>query len=248
MASAAHRIPPGGIVRSGNGGPPLERRRGASRPDSDGVIDESSTDRGQAMTDTAETRPALGSAIGPISARWGWFVALGVIDLVLGGIASTNLMLANLASALFIGAAMLVSGLFQIAHALSSRRLRSLLLWLCAGIVYAAAGAVVLYDPVLASLELSLLAGVLMAAAGVMRIWAGFHARPAAGWGWIVAAGILTTCVGLLVIAAWPVIGIWLLGAMLVVDLIFQGCGLIAFGVALKTRALRQPPGAPARA
>jgi uncharacterized membrane protein HdeD (DUF308 family) len=41
------------------------------------------------------------------------------------------------------------------------------------------------------------------------------------------------------VVAAWPAIGLWFLGAMLVVDLIFQGWGLIAFGVALRARSLR---------
>ncbi|MGA7996218.1 MAG: HdeD family acid-resistance protein, partial [Bradyrhizobium sp.] len=39
---------------------------------------------------------------------------------------------------------------------------------------------------------------------------------------------------------AWPAISLWLLGAMLVVDLIFQGWGFIAFGMALKADASRQ--------
>ncbi len=34
---------------------------------------------------------------------------------------------------------------------------------------------------------------------------------------------------------------VWFLGAMLVVDLIFQGWGLIAFGLALKARTSRRP-------
>ncbi|WP_407178797.1 HdeD family acid-resistance protein [Bradyrhizobium sp. STM 3562] len=188
---------------------------------------------------TLEVKPALGSAIRAISGKWGWFVVLGVGDLILGGIASTNLMLANLASVLFIGAAVLVSGLFQIVHAFTARGLGSFLFWLLSGLVYAAAGAIILYDPVLASVELSLLAGVFMVVAGVMRAWAGLRSRPAAGWRWIVAAGVLTLCVGAILIAAWPSIGLWFLGAMLVVDLIFQGWGFLAFGIALKVRASR---------
>ena len=193
------------------------------------------------MTSTLEFKPTLGSAIRAISGKWGWFVALGIVDLILGGIASTNLMLANLASVLFIGGAVLVSGLFQIVHAFSARGLSSFLFWLLAGLVYAAAGAIILYDPILASVELSLVAGLFMVVAGVMRAWAGFHSRPAAGWRWIVAAGVLTLCVGIILIAAWPSIGLWFLGAMLVVDLIFQGWGYIAFGIALKARASRHP-------
>lgn len=191
------------------------------------------------MTDAVEMKPTLGTAIHAISGKWGWFVALGVGELILGGIASANLMAANLASVLVIGAAMLVAGIFQIIHAFTARGMRGFLFWQLAGIVYAVAGAIVLYDPVFASLTLSLTVGVFLVAAGVMRIWAGVHARPMAGWRWIVAAGVLTFAVGVMIVALWPAIGLWLLGAMLVVDLIFQGWGLIAFGIGLKARASR---------
>jgi uncharacterized membrane protein HdeD (DUF308 family) len=150
-----------------------------------------------------------------------------------------NLMAATLASVLVVGAAVFVAGIFQIIHAFYARGAKSGLLWLGAGLVYAAAGVVILYDPVFASLTLSLTAGIFLLLAGAMRTWAGFHARPAEGWGWIAAAGTLTFCVGVAVVVAWPAIGLWFLGAMLVVDLIFQGWGFIAFGAALKARSMR---------
>jgi uncharacterized membrane protein HdeD (DUF308 family) len=75
------------------------------------------------MTNTLEIKPTLRSGIRAITGKWGWFVALGIAELILGGVASTNLLLANLASVLFIGAAMLVGGIFQIVHAFSARGL-----------------------------------------------------------------------------------------------------------------------------
>ena len=56
------------------------------------------------MTDALNAKPALGTAIHAITGKWGWFVALGVGELILGGIASTNLLAASLASVLVIGA------------------------------------------------------------------------------------------------------------------------------------------------
>jgi uncharacterized membrane protein HdeD (DUF308 family) len=191
------------------------------------------------MADTTAIKPSLGSSVRAISRKWGWFVALGIAQLILGGIASANLFAADLASVLVVGAAMLAAGIFQIVHAFSARGVRGFLFWLLGGIVYGAAGAVIFYDPILASFALSLVAGVLLVVTGILRAWAGFHSRPAAGWQWLVAAGILTFCVGVIVIAAWPGVGLWLLGAMLVVDLVFQGWGFIAFGIALKARASR---------
>jgi len=111
--------------------------------------------------------------------------------------------------------------------------------WQLGGVVYAAAGSIILDDPLLASLALSLAAGGLMIVAGLARLRAGFHMRPAAGWQWIAAAGVLTVGVGTMLVATWPGISLWLLGAMLVVDLIFQGWGLIAFGISLKMRSSR---------
>jgi uncharacterized membrane protein HdeD (DUF308 family) len=191
------------------------------------------------MTDATQMRPTLGTAIHALSGKWSWFVALGVGELILGGIASANLMAVNFASVLVIGAAMVVAGIFQMLHAVTVRGMRGIMFWLLGGIVYAVVGAIILYDPLLASLALSLTVGVFLAAAGVMRVWAGFHARPMAGWRWIVAAGMLTFCVGVVIVGLWPSIGLWLLGAVLTVDQIFQGWGLIAFGVGLKGRASR---------
>jgi uncharacterized membrane protein HdeD (DUF308 family) len=41
---------------------------------------------------------------------------------------------------------------------------------------------------------------------------------------------------GILVIAAWPSISLWLLGVFLTVDLIFQGWGFIALGLAVRRK------------
>ena len=121
------------------------------------------------MTDALHAKATLGTAVHGITGKWGWFVALGIGELILGGVASANLLAASLASVLVIGAAMVVAGIFQIIHGFSARGLRGFLFWQLAGIVYAAAGAIILYDPVLASFTLSLAAGLLMVAAGIMR-------------------------------------------------------------------------------
>jgi uncharacterized membrane protein HdeD (DUF308 family) len=195
---------------------------------------------GAMNSQAAAAKPSLGAAVHAITGKWGWFVALGVGEFILGGIASSNLFAASLASALVIGAAMIGAGILQIVHGISMRGVRSFLPWQVGGIVYALAGAVIVYNPLLASLTLSLAVGAMLAASGLVRAWAGFHARPAAGWRWVVAAGVVTFIVGVVLLAAWPAIGLWYLGAMLVVDLIFQGWGLLAFGMALRARAVRQ--------
>ena len=56
----------------------------------------------------------LKNAIGQAHDKWGWFVALGVLLLILGGIAFANLFVATVASVFFVGWLMLISGVMEI--------------------------------------------------------------------------------------------------------------------------------------
>lgn len=58
------------------------------------------------MTEAVAARPALARVIQALDGKCGWFVALGIGELILGGIASANLMAASFASILAIGATM----------------------------------------------------------------------------------------------------------------------------------------------
>ena len=59
------------------------------------------------------------TAIGSASEKWGWFVALGVLLLILGVIALGNLFVATIASVYFIGWLMLLAGVIEIVSGLS---------------------------------------------------------------------------------------------------------------------------------
>lgn len=194
------------------------------------------------MTDAAAKPRSIGSYTRQVRSNWAWFVLLGAGFLVAGGIAGLNLVTATLVSILYIGVMMLVGAGMTIAHAFSVEGWRLKLLHALAAIVYAIAGAIVLYDPILASFSLSLTMGILMCAAGGLRVGLGLRARDKEGWGWVVAAGVFTALTGILVILAWPGISLWLLGAFLTVDLIFQGCGYIAFGLSLRSSGRRRAP------
>ena len=52
-----------------------------------------------------------------LSAKWGWFLVLGIILLVVGIIAAFTLPFATEAVAIYIGIMMLVGGIVQIIHA-----------------------------------------------------------------------------------------------------------------------------------
>ena len=186
------------------------------------------------MANVADTSVEDRSLSGQLQHNWGWFVALGVILLLLGFVAIGNLLAATIASVLFIGVLMIFSGVAQAAHAFRVKGWAGFLFWLISGILYGAAGVLTFYNPLLAASVLTLLIGISLIVAGAFRLVIGWRLRPSRGWGWIVAAGVVTVATGILVMVGWPVTALWLLGMILAVDLTFQGVALIAFGLALR--------------
>jgi uncharacterized membrane protein HdeD (DUF308 family) len=77
--------------------------------------------------------------------------------------------------------------------------------------------------------------GLLAASSGLSRIWLSLHARARHGWGWIAASGMVTILTGLVFLLGWPVDSLWLLGLVLAIDLIFQGCALLGLAARLRT-------------
>jgi uncharacterized membrane protein HdeD (DUF308 family) len=172
--------------------------------------------------------------ISELRARWGWFVALGVLMVIAGVVALGNELLATVVSVFFVGALMLISGIFQIVHAFGVKSWGRFFWWLISGLVYALAGIFAYMNPLLASTVLTLMLAIALVVSGVMRIMVGLEHRSAPNWGWIVAAGVVTALAGLIIAIQWPVSSLFVLGIFLGIDLIFQGATLTMFGLSLR--------------
>lgn len=176
-----------------------------------------------------------GIAADNIRAAWGWFVALGAVFIVLGLIASSQLLLATVVTVYYLGATIIMAGILQIVQSCRLSRWTGFILWLLSGLLYIGAGIMSFMNPALASSALTLLLALFTAASGIARIWLGAGAMSERGWGWIVASGVLSTVVGLLVLVGWPVNSAWVLGLILSIDLIFQGCTMLGAGFRLRS-------------
>lgn len=191
------------------------------------------------MTFSSGLPDAVKGQLGELHKKWGWFVGLGVLLLLVGGVAFGNLLLATVASVYLVGFMMLLAGGFQIAHAFGVKDWGGFIWWMLGGLLYAAAGVVAYLNPLLASAVLTLLLAAGLLASGVLRAWVGYKHRSNRRSGWIIASGALTTLTGLIIAIGWPVNSLWVLGMFLAIDLIFQGWTLIALGLAFKAGAAR---------
>lgn len=185
------------------------------------------------MTSALERRDGL-DPLGEARAKWGWFVALGALLLFFGCVALGNLFVATVASVYLVGSLMLVAGAFEIVHAFGVKSWGGFFWWIASGLLYAIAGFVAFYNPLLATAVLTFLLAASLMAAGVLRVWIGMKHRASSKSGWLIAAGVVTALAGLIIAIGWPVNSLWVLGIFLAIDLIFQGWTFIAFGLALR--------------
>ncbi len=189
------------------------------------------------MTLTPDITDTLKERANELRAKWGWFVALGIMMLIFGGIALGNLLIATVASVYLVGIMMLMAGGFEIVHAFGVKTWSGFFGWLLGGLLYAIAGIVAFINPALAAGVLTLLLAASLVAAGVVRAWIGFKHWSEKGAGWIIAAAVITALCGIVIAIGWPVNSVWVLGMFLAIDMIFQGWASIALGLALKSGA-----------
>lgn len=178
----------------------------------------------------------LAQALGQLSSRWGWFVAVGVLLVALGLFALGHVVAATLVSVVFVGAMMLVGGVLQLVHAWRLKGWQGFLFWTLSGLLYGAAGLLAIVRPETGASLLTLLFGATLIGTGCLRLWLWFGNRAQRGWQWLALSGLVTTVTGLLIAASWPGSSAWVLGLVLGIDLMFQGWMLLFLGLALRQR------------
>ncbi len=171
-----------------------------------------------------------------IGSKWGWFLALGIVITLLGLYAMVNVVMATIASILFIAAIMLVAGVGYIIHAFQVRGWENVLYWALSGLVYLGAGIFAYMNPIAASAVLTLMMAVLLLISGIARLVAGFRMRGSGGT-YVILSGVVTALGGLLIALGWPASSLFVLGLFLSVDLLIQGTTLIGLALALRKLA-----------
>ena len=70
----------------------------------------------------------------------------------------------------------------------------------------------------------------LLAAAGVVEFVLAFRIKPHRGWGWLLANGILSLALAMLIAIGWPLDSLVLIGYLVGFQIIAFGVARIAFG------------------
>ncbi|MFV0445359.1 MAG: HdeD family acid-resistance protein [Planctomycetaceae bacterium] len=174
------------------------------------------------------------SGIDELQKRWGWFVGLGILLIMLGSVAIGYSVVTTLTTMIFIGWLMIFAGILQSAHAFNCRSWGGFFFDLIAGILYTVVGFFMITEPGETSITLTLLIAASLIVSGLFRVAAAIATR-FPHWGWLVLSGIINIALGVMIWRQWPLSGLWVIGMFVGIDMLFNGWALFMLGMAAKS-------------
>ncbi len=127
----------------------------------------------------ADIEAKLAQARRHIAEKWGWFLALGIVLILVGIAAICFPLVSTIAAKTFLGWLFLIGGVFLIIHAFSAQ---GCFLWsLLIGVLYLIAGGYLAFFPLTGLLTLAILLAILFVAEGIMEIIMAFRVHPSDG-------------------------------------------------------------------
>jgi uncharacterized membrane protein HdeD (DUF308 family) len=172
----------------------------------------------------------------PLGHRWGWLLALGIVEIIAGCIAIVTPLIASLAAVAVFGAVLISTAILQLVHAFRVRSWPRSAWFGLGGIFYGLAGLLVVFYPLGGALTLTVLIAILFIADGTLRMVFGLNARPSRGWGWLVAGGMAGIVVAVLLLLGLPSSALWATGLLLGINLIFSGVTRASLALECRTR------------
>jgi len=179
---------------------------------------------------------SLGEAIERLRDKWGAIVAFGALLILLGAAALIFTLASTIATVTLNGVFFLVAGAAEIGIGAHAQGWGRFFLWMIGGVLYIAAGVICIINPIFASLALTLALGAGLIAAAVVRGYLALQLPAEQPRGMVLLASAATLLLGLIIVMRWPTDSVYVLGALLGVDLLFHGAGWVTFGMGLRAR------------
>jgi len=174
------------------------------------------------------------------AASWWGAALVGAIFILAGLFVLGDVALATVVSAFLIGILLIVAGISEVFQAFSAQHWRGFTLRLLVGVLYAICGFMLMSDPVRGSVAFTFLFAIALIASGIVRVFQSFRY-----WNWsgplLFLSGIIGVAAGAMILAKWPISGLWVLGLLVGIDLIIHGLWWIFLGGSLRQERSPQP-------
>lgn len=157
-------------------------------------------------------------------------VITGIIMLVCGILAIISPFIAGLSVTVMVGALLLVSGISQCFLAFQAGAFGKGLLIFIMGALTVVAGGYLIGQPVSGLAAITIFLAAYFVVTGIFELIGAFQIRGADGWGWMLFNAIITLVLGVMIWRQFPMSGVWAVGTLFGVKMIFSGWALFLIG------------------
>lgn len=187
-----------------------------------------------------ERTPAIGHAfLEGINGNATIAIVVGILMLVSGMLAVASPLIAGAWLMFIVGILFVIGGISQCVLAFKAGALgRGIVHFLLGGITVIA-GLFMAQQPLAALAAATLFLAAYLICAGLIEAVTALSVRPAGGWGWLLANGIVSLLLGILLWRQFPISGVWAIGVLLGLKLMMGGATLLGLGLAAR-RGVRQ--------
>ena len=164
-------------------------------------------------------------------------MALGIGIAIAGVLAVISPLVAGLSVAIAVGVLLTVSGASRLFLAFKMGSFGRGLLMFALGAVTLVAGVYLVAQPGMGLAALTVALAVYLFANGVLEIIWAFRLRPIKGWGWALFSGIAALALGIMIWRQFPVSGMWAVGTIAGIHMIFAGSSIASLCRAARAAA-----------
>lgn len=165
--------------------------------------------------------------------NWGWFLAFGIVLIVLGIVAIARSVAATVASMVFFGWILLFAGIIEFAHAFMVGHWAGFFQHILIALLFGITGALMAFRPVISAEAVTFVMSLFFLIGGLYQLLTSLWTH-VPGWGWQALNGAVSAILGVLLLSQWPVSGLWVIGLFVGIDLIFYGWALSALALDLR--------------
>ncbi len=169
--------------------------------------------------------------------KWGGLLALGIVMLVLGTIGLGMTVALTLGTVIVFGGFLLGGAILQLIAVFRDAESgwKGRVFHFVTALLYILMAALIIHDPVGASAGITLFIAALFIALAVNRFSTAWQShRQGQGWALPAIAGVADLLLAAIIVAQWPVSGLWVIGLLVAIEMIFNGWLLVLIAQAAR--------------
>jgi uncharacterized membrane protein HdeD (DUF308 family) len=174
----------------------------------------------------------LAAGIEKVRRSWGWFLALGILLVILGVVCIAFDVSATFATVYVFGWLLLIGGVIALVQSFTTGTWSGFFIFLLTALFRGFTGYLLVRYPVVGAESLTLILASFLIVSGIFRA-VGSTVIKFPRWGWALTAGIIAALLGIMLLVQMPVSAVWFIGFALGVDLIVDGAAMVGFATAI---------------